>query len=260
MRRSVPPRRVAAALLLGVFAPAGVADASWQVPAPRLARYTHFTNLADGATIETPFLLKFGLVGMGLAPITQAQPNTGHHHLLINRELPLDFGKPLPFSDQYVHFGKGQMETVLTLKPGQYTLRLVLADNRHVPDFVYSKPLHVTVTKFHPEVAPDALSRPGVEILLPKTAARVREPFEVEFHASKANVSHIALRQPGTGHFRLRVTSERGESQLLDMTGGETETWLAPPHGRYTLALDFVDNVEPGRVLYSAKPAQFEVD
>jgi hypothetical protein len=250
--------RLVLAALLTAFAIQAHADSNWRVPPPRLAQYTHFTNLQDGASIETPFVLKFGLTGMGLAPITKAQDRTGHHHLLINRELPLDFSKPLPFNDQYIHFGKGQMETVLKLKPGKYTLRLVLADNHHVPDFVYSKPLRITVTKFHAEVNPDTLSTPGVQILLPKAEATLNEPLQVEFHASKANVSHIALKEPGTGHFRLTVAGDHG-SQVMDMTGGETEAWIAPPRGNYQLKLDFMDNLNAGKVLYSAAPAAITV-
>jgi Domain of unknown function (DUF4399) len=51
--------------------------------------------------------------------------HAGHHHLLVDRDLPLNFDKPLPFNAQYVHFGKGQMETVLDFKPGTYKLRLL---------------------------------------------------------------------------------------------------------------------------------------
>ena len=114
-----------------------------RTPAPE----SYFSNLKDGATIETPFLLKFGVSRYGIASIDKPVPKTGHHHLLVNRELPLDFRQPLPFNDQYVHFGRGQMETVLTFKPGAYTLRLLLADDKHIPLFVYSKPLRITVTK-----------------------------------------------------------------------------------------------------------------
>ena len=110
----------------------------WQVPGPRLSAEAYFTNLKDGDRIETPYLVKFGLSGgWGLAPIAQAgQGKSGHHHLLVNRDLPLNFKEALPFNDQYIHFGKGQMETVLTLPPGEYTLRMLLADQQHLPHFV----------------------------------------------------------------------------------------------------------------------------
>ena len=70
-----------------------------------------------------------------------------NNHLLVNQPLPLDFAKPLPFTDKYIHFGKGQMETVLDLPPGSYTLNLLLADKGHIPFFVFSKPVRLTVAK-----------------------------------------------------------------------------------------------------------------
>lgn len=232
---------------------------AWQVPAPRLSQQTHFTNLQDGARIETPFVLKFGLTGFGLAPITKPQAKTGHHHLLINRELPLDFNKPLPFNEQYVHFGKGQMETVLNLKPGDYTLRLVLADHKHVPNFVYSKPVKVTVTKFNADVKPESLATPGVELTLPNASVAQGQPVQLLFHASKLNISHAALKEAGTGHFRLTLTSEAGRAETLSFAGGETETWLTPPRGRYQAKLEFVSNAEAGKVLHTAAPQTLSV-
>jgi hypothetical protein len=254
-------RLLALSLCMLALADAAVAQTlhPWQVPAPRLSQQAHFTNLQDGASIETPFVLKFGLTGFGIAPITKPQAKTGHHHLLINRELPLDFNKPLPFDEQYVHFGKGQMETVLTLKPGDYTLRLVLADHRHVPNSVYSKPIKVKVTKFNEATPPDTLSQPGVALMLPQVEVPHGRPMQVLFHASKLNVSHPALKEPGTGHFRLTVAGDGGRTEVLDFAGGETETWLVTPRGRYTLKLDFIDNVDGSKTLHSSAPARISV-
>ncbi|MBB5205491.1 hypothetical protein HNQ51_002810 [Inhella inkyongensis] len=239
--------------------PLDAAKHPWSTPAPRGLKAAHFTNISDGARIETPFLLKFGLTGMGLAPITKEQKGTGHHHLLINRELPLDLTQPLPFNDQYIHFGKGQMESVLTLKPGDYTLRLVLADHRHVPHFVYSKPLRVKVTAHHADVPPDSLGQAGVSLWLPKAEVAPGIPVQVLFHASKLNVSHHALQSTGTGHFRLTLKDGAGRSESMDFREGQTEAWLKPPRGQYQLRVDFMDNVEPGRVLHSSSPVTLKV-
>ena len=154
---------------------------------------TYFSNLKDGASIETPFLLKFGVTRYGLASIDKPVPKTGHHHLLVNRDLPLDFKQPLPFNDQYIHFGRGQMETVLTFKPGTYTLRLLLADDKHIPLFVYSKPLRITVTKKNEDVDAKGVAKPGLAILSPASGETVSGPFRVVFHASALNVSHHAI-------------------------------------------------------------------
>ena len=120
---------------------------SWTAVPPANEPSAYFTNLKDGDVRETPFVARFGLSMRGLVPAGQTAGRAGHHHLLIDQDLPLDFTKPLPFTDNYIHFGKGQMETVLNLPPGTYKLRLVLADKGHIPYFVFSKPLRLTESK-----------------------------------------------------------------------------------------------------------------
>ena len=43
----------------------------------------YFINLEDGDRVESPFLIQFGLSGMGIAPAGTDRSNTGHHHLLL---------------------------------------------------------------------------------------------------------------------------------------------------------------------------------
>ena len=101
----------------------------------------------DGAIVKGTFTVKFGIKGMAIAPAGTNKPGTGHHHLLVDTTKMPDMGMPLPMSKQLIHFGKGQTETKLTLKPGKHTLQLLLADYRHVPHTpaVMSKKITVTV-------------------------------------------------------------------------------------------------------------------
>jgi Domain of unknown function (DUF4399) len=181
----------------------------WVTPSPNTTSEVYFSNLLDNAKIETPYRVTFGLSGgWGLAPISSAvNGKSGHHHLLVNRDLPLDFSKALPFNDQYVHFGKGQMETVLSLEPGSYTLRLLLADDKHIPRFVYSKPLKVTVTRKNKDVDPKSLVTKGVSLLGVSPEAKLKSPFRVQFHASGLNVAHMSQKEKDTGHFQLTMIS-----------------------------------------------------
>jgi hypothetical protein len=231
---------------------------SWQAPMPVGKADAYFTNLASGDRIETPFLLKFGLSGgWGLAPITKAQKGkSGHHHLLVNRDLPLDFKAALPFNDQYIHFGKGQMEMVLTLDPGTYTLRMLLADDKHLPHFVYSKPLKVTVTR-KTSMDPKSLVKPRVSLML--EGSEMKPPFRVQFHATGLQVAHLAQQLKDTGHFKLTMTNKSGAVAEMDFVDGQTETWLSPPAGDYTLRLDFVDNLNPSQVKTAAATATVKV-
>lgn len=231
----------------------------WQAAPPRLTAEAYFTNLKDGDQIETPYLVKFGLsAGWGLAPIAQpGRARSGHHHLLINRDLPLNFKEALPFNEQYIHFGKGQMETVLTLAPGTYTLRMLLADQKHLPHFVFSKPTRITVTR-KTSVDPKTLSVKGLSIGL--EGATQRNPFRVQFHASALDVAHRAQGIANTGHFRLTATPERGAPAVLEFPDGQTEVWLSPPVGNYTLQLDLMDNVNPGKTLVEPARASVRVE
>ena len=252
------------ALALGLLlagSPVTAADLvhPWAVPPPRLNKMAYFSNLTDGASIETPFLLKFGLTGIGISPIVKPVKGTGHHHLLVNRELPMDFSKPLPFNDQYIHFGKGQMETVLNFAPGKYTLRLVLADEKHIPNFVYGKPITITVTKKNDAIDPKSLVVKGVAILEPAPGASVKPPFRIALHASGMNVSNTALSEPGSGHFRVRVKPEGGKEEVIPLNNGYTEVWLQPPAGSYTARVDFMDNTAPDKVLSTSEPVSFRV-
>lgn len=253
--RSFPHKglRFSATLCVGMLiSPAAVFSQTtadmhpWQVPTPLAKSEAYFTNLKDGDKIETPFLVKFGLSGgWGLAPIAEpGSRKSGHHHLLVNRELPMNFKQALPFNDQYIHFGSGQMETVLTFPPGTYTLRMLLADQQHLPHFVYSKPATITVTQKN-ATDPKTLITRGISMMLPESPTHA--PFRVQFHASGLNVGQQAQADSKTGHFVLQVASTSGKGTAqLDFIEGQTETYLSPPVGGYNLSLRWVNNGPQG--------------
>lgn len=107
----------------------------------------YFLVPQDGATVESPVTIKFGLKGMGVAPAGINTENTGHHHLLIDVDTLPDMSKPLPANDNIKHFGGGQTETKLELNPGTHTLQMVLGDYIHKPHKtpVVSKKITITV-------------------------------------------------------------------------------------------------------------------
>jgi hypothetical protein len=133
--------------LLAVFVAASFAPAAAQTPSPEGAR-VYFINQKDGAEVDSPFLVQFGLSGMGVAPAGVEKPNTGHHHLLIDATLtPEQLKEPIPADDNHRHFGGGQTEAMVTLPKGQHTLQLVLGDWSHIPHVppVMSEPITITV-------------------------------------------------------------------------------------------------------------------
>lgn len=128
-------------------------SASAQAPAslprstsPQGAR-VYIVSPANGAAVSSPVHVVFGLSGMGVAPAGIQFENAGHHHLLVDTDLPKDQGLPLPSNDNIRHFGKGQTEASIELAPGRHTLQLVLGDHLHIPfnPVVASQKITITV-------------------------------------------------------------------------------------------------------------------
>ena len=124
---------------------AGADETLPRTPAPAGAQ-TYVISPAEGAVVESPVTVRFGLTGMGVAPAGVARKDTGHHHLIIDAPAP-DASLPIPSDAQHRHFGGGQTETSLELAPGTHTLQLVLGDHLHIPHQppLTSKQISITV-------------------------------------------------------------------------------------------------------------------
>ena len=101
----------------------------------------------DGQVIPGgKFWLRMGLSGAGVAPAGIEKANTGHHHVLVDTDLP-PLDQEVPNDKNHIHFGKGQTEARLELPPGKHTLQLLFADDVHVPHNppLYSKKITIIV-------------------------------------------------------------------------------------------------------------------
>lgn len=105
-----------------------------------------FITPSGGETIGNPINIEFGIEGMTVVKAGNKQPNSGHHHLLIDTDLP-DPGLPVPADAHHVHFGDGSTTTEITLAAGEHTLQLLLGDHLHIPHDppVVSNPITITV-------------------------------------------------------------------------------------------------------------------
>jgi len=131
-------RNLLVAMGLSFVLAAGAAGAGETASAPGAKVF--FDGLADGASVKSPVMVKFGIEGMEVAPAGTEMANTGHHHLFIDRPVlgegpdgADELDANILSDEQHVHFGKGQTETSLELAPGEHTLQLVLADKDHIP-------------------------------------------------------------------------------------------------------------------------------
>jgi hypothetical protein len=144
-----------------VAAQAPAPSSSARHPSPAGAK-VYFVYPTDGAYVTKTPVVRFGLIGMGVAPAGFEKSNTGHHHLLIDTDLPA-MDQPIPNDFNHLHFGSGQTEAKVTLPLGKHKLQLVLADENHLPHDppVYSQPIEVTVTASGKE--PEVVRKPKRE-------------------------------------------------------------------------------------------------
>jgi hypothetical protein len=101
----------------------------------------------DGMVIHGGKLwVRMGLKNAGIAPAGVEKSNTGHHHLIVDSDLP-PLDQEIPADKNHLHFGAGQTEVRLELPPGEHTLQLLFADSGHTPHNppVYSEKIRITV-------------------------------------------------------------------------------------------------------------------
>jgi len=89
----------------------------------------------DGATV-TAGVVRVVLLATNLEilPAGTNEPGSGHHHLIVDSDLP-PMDQPIPSIDgRYIHLGKGQTEFLLeSLEPGEHTVIALVGDYLHIP-------------------------------------------------------------------------------------------------------------------------------
>jgi hypothetical protein len=146
LKTLLPAFVIATSLSLAPFVARAQTPASGGPTASPANAEVYFINIKDGDKLPRTFSVQFGLRNMGLAPAGTDRPNSGHHHLIIDSELP-PMNEPIPSDFNHLHFGAGQSEATVTLPPGQHKLQLLLGDANHVPHSppVMSKVVTITV-------------------------------------------------------------------------------------------------------------------
>jgi len=122
---------------LFLFATAALADNTAPDPAalprskPPAGAAAYFIAPKDGDTLSGPVTVVMGLKGMGVAPAGVQHDGTGHFHLIVDADLPAA-DQPIPKDEQHLHFGGGQTQATITLKPGMHTLQILMGDFQHM--------------------------------------------------------------------------------------------------------------------------------
>jgi hypothetical protein len=117
--------------ILGLNSAIAAPAAEPKVAPAKSGAHVSFLNLKEHQTIPQKFTVKFAVEGMKLQPAGEVTPGTGHHHLIIDGDSE-PAGQVVPSDATHLHFGKGQTEAALDLKPGPHKLTLQFANGAHV--------------------------------------------------------------------------------------------------------------------------------
>jgi hypothetical protein len=140
----------AVALVLASVSIAPIMAQTAPSPLPRssspVGAQVYFHYPIDGIRVRQRFTVRIGLKEMGVAPAGVQRLNTGHHHVLIDADLP-PLDQPIPADYNHIDLGNGQTEVGLTLPPGPHTLQLLLGDYQHMAHQppVFSKRIKIHV-------------------------------------------------------------------------------------------------------------------
>jgi hypothetical protein len=221
-----------------------------------------FVDLKDGATIPARAKIRFGIENIAIAPAGTKQENAGHHHLLIDTELP-PLDREIPSDFNHVHFGRGQTETELNLAPGEHTLQLLMADHEHVPHNppVMSEKIKVRVAAASgaPPVASAAPGKPGrtpapndaaVYFIYPRNGDRIYPTSTIRFGLRNMGVAPAGVVKENTGHHHLLIdvatppldVAIPSDLNHVHLGGGQTERRITLPPGEHTLQLILGDD------------------
>ncbi len=208
----------------------------------------YFPDLKDGDVVDSKLTVHFGLKNMGVAPAGSDRPNSGHHHLLIDTDLP-PLDQPIPNDPNHLHFGAGQTEAAITLTPGDHTLQLLFGDKDHIP---HSPPLYSQRITVHVPAPIERTASPAgarVYFIGMHDGDTVPQHLTLHFGLENMGVAPAGIERPNTGHHHLLIDSDPlpmnqpipNDPKHLHFGAGQTEATVTLPLGKHRLQLLFAD-------------------
>jgi hypothetical protein len=212
----------------------------------------YFIDLKNGDTLPPTATIRFGLRGMGVAPAGSHRENSGHHHLLIDTELP-PLDQPIPNDFNHLHFGAGQTEAEVSLPPGEHTLQLLLGDKSHIPhsppvvsDLIRVRVVEagVVATAGGPHRHPSPANA-RVYFVYPTDGAYISRTPVIRFGLANMGVAPAGVEKANTGHHHLLIDAPLppldrpipNDFNHLHFGAGQTEAQITLPLGTHTLRL-----------------------
>ncbi len=97
----------------------------------------------NGATVTSPVKVCLVAHGVTVEPAKKGvNDGKGHHHILLDTDLPKDLSQGIGKDAQHIHMGDGSTCKNVKLDVGTHVIRALFAKGNHVP---YNPPITATV-------------------------------------------------------------------------------------------------------------------
>lgn len=112
--------------------------------APITYRAVDIVRPANNSSVTNPVKVCMEPFAVWVEPAKNGvNENKGHHHLLIDVDLPSDLTKPIGKDANHIHMGDGSSCKELTLTSGKHNITTLFAQGNHIP---FNPPLSATIT------------------------------------------------------------------------------------------------------------------
>jgi hypothetical protein len=102
------------------------------------------TDPPNGAMLTSPVKVCMATEGVEVQPAKKGvNGGKGHHHIIVDAELPTDLSKPVGKDANHIHMGDGSSCKEIKLSAGKHIIRTLFAKGNHIP---YNPALTSTVT------------------------------------------------------------------------------------------------------------------
>ena len=97
----------------------------------------------EGAITSSPVEICMETFGLQVEPAKKGvNDGKGHHHLLIDVDLPSDLSSPIGKDANHIHMGDGSTCKELKMSPGKHIIKALFAQGNHVP---FTPPVTATI-------------------------------------------------------------------------------------------------------------------
>jgi len=130
-------------ILFMIFLPATACASNLGTTTSLASKAVMISEPVNGASVSSPVKVCMETIGLEVQPAKMGvNKGKGHHHIIVDEDLPTNFGNGIAKDANHIHMGDGSKCKSINLSSGKHVIRTLFAQGNHVP---FSPALTATV-------------------------------------------------------------------------------------------------------------------